>query len=57
MSIKDDPLFAGLFTDEVRTIRDLFSEAGFPLRLAGGAVRDILAKKVPKVRRWKPSFQ
>ena len=51
MSLSEDPLFRGLLTPEVSILSRIFKDHGFQLRLAGGAVRDILARKEPKVRK------
>jgi len=41
----DSPLFKALFTPELETLADLFKKNGFELRIAGGAVRDLLMNK------------
>ncbi|XP_053986198.1 CCA tRNA nucleotidyltransferase 1, mitochondrial [Hylaeus volcanicus] len=38
----DDPLFKSLFTPELSTLSGLFKKHNYELRIAGGAVRDIL---------------
>lgn len=38
----DDPLFKSLLTPEVNTLSELFKKRNYELRIAGGAVRDIL---------------
>ncbi|XP_076667043.1 CCA tRNA nucleotidyltransferase 1, mitochondrial [Andrena cerasifolii] len=38
----DDPLFRSLFTRELKILAGLFKERNYELRIAGGAVRDIL---------------
>ncbi len=47
-SLADSPLFQAIFTDEVKALQSIFQKHGYDLRLAGGAVRDILAQKTPK---------
>lgn len=47
-SLKGNPIFEALQTDaDFRCLRDLFDRHEFPLRLAGGPVRDILNGKTP----------
>lgn len=43
----ENPLFDSLFTDELRTLEEIFKRYGYELRIAGGAVRDLLSKKMP----------
>lgn len=43
----DDPLFKSIFTDEMNDLMKLFSKYNFEIRIAGGAVRDILMGKKP----------
>lgn len=43
----NDPLFHSLFTPELNTLADLFKKRNYELRIAGGAVRDILMGKKP----------
>ena len=43
----DSPEFHQLFTPELNTLVELFHKNGFELRIAGGAVRDLLMDKVP----------
>ncbi|KAJ8977636.1 hypothetical protein NQ317_003614 [Molorchus minor] len=38
----DSPEFKSLFTDELNTLVSLFKEYGYEIRIAGGAVRDLL---------------
>ena len=38
----DDPMFDSLFTPELKILAGLFKERNYELRIAGGAVRDIL---------------
>lgn len=37
-----------LLNDDLRTLRSLFQEAGFDIRLVGGCVRDLMSGKTPK---------
>ncbi|KAG8546352.1 hypothetical protein GDO81_019167 [Engystomops pustulosus] len=41
------PQFKALFTEGLKTLTDLFSREKYELRIAGGAVRDLLAGKQP----------
>ncbi|XP_044156956.1 CCA tRNA nucleotidyltransferase 1, mitochondrial [Bufo gargarizans] len=41
------PQFKALFTDGLKTLTDLFARENYELRIAGGAVRDLLAGKQP----------
>ncbi|XP_067000884.1 CCA tRNA nucleotidyltransferase 1, mitochondrial [Anabrus simplex] len=43
----DTPEFKAIFTPELTTLASLFKENGYELRIAGGAVRDLLMNKVP----------
>ncbi|XP_005110733.1 CCA tRNA nucleotidyltransferase 1, mitochondrial [Aplysia californica] len=43
----DTPEFHSLFTPELHALSALFTKYGHELRIAGGAVRDLLAGKVP----------
>ena len=45
---KNLPELKNLLTTEVRNLCRLFIKDGFEIRVVGGAVRDMLAKKVPK---------
>uniref|UniRef100_A0A1A9X1T7 Poly A polymerase head domain-containing protein n=1 Tax=Glossina brevipalpis TaxID=37001 RepID=A0A1A9X1T7_9MUSC len=42
------PEFRSVFTDELQTLVDLFCKYNYELRIAGGAVRDILMEITPK---------
>ncbi|CAB0011825.1 unnamed protein product [Nesidiocoris tenuis] len=44
----DTPEFRSLFTPGFKILLDLFSKHEYELRIAGGAVRDILSGQVPK---------
>ncbi|XP_069681906.1 CCA tRNA nucleotidyltransferase 1, mitochondrial isoform X2 [Periplaneta americana] len=44
----DTPEFKALFSPELTTLSSLFKEYGYELRIAGGAVRDLLMKIQPK---------
>ncbi|XP_012525031.2 CCA tRNA nucleotidyltransferase 1, mitochondrial [Monomorium pharaonis] len=44
----DSQEFQSVFTPELRTLVDLFKKHNYELRIAGGAVRDILMGKKPK---------
>ncbi|KFM75771.1 CCA tRNA nucleotidyltransferase 1, mitochondrial, partial [Stegodyphus mimosarum] len=44
----DTPQFRGIFTPEVNKLSELFQKYGYGLRLAGGAVRDLLMNKQPE---------
>jgi len=43
----DSPQFNALFTPELKRLSQLFSDNGFELRIAGGAVRDLFMGKAP----------
>ena len=43
----DTPEFKSLFTPELETLIKLFTKYGYELRIAGGAVRDMLMGKMP----------
>lgn len=43
----DTPYFKGIFTPEVNSLSELFNKHGYGLRIAGGAVRDLLMDKQP----------
>ncbi|XP_073827719.1 CCA tRNA nucleotidyltransferase 1, mitochondrial [Musca autumnalis] len=44
----DTPEFRSIFTEELETLVDLFKKHNYELRIAGGAVRDILMNIKPK---------
>lgn len=44
----DSPQFRALFTPEVKELVDIFKRHGHELRIAGGAVRDLLMHKQPQ---------
>jgi len=44
----DSPEFRSVFTPELQTLASLFKKHNYELRIAGGAVRDILMNKQPK---------
>ncbi|OXU19335.1 hypothetical protein TSAR_004803 [Trichomalopsis sarcophagae] len=44
----DSPEFKSIFTPELNTLADIFKRHNYELRVAGGAVRDILMGKHPK---------
>lgn len=44
----DRPEFHSVFTPELQTLANLFKKYNYELRIAGGAVRDILMGKQPK---------
>lgn len=44
----DTPEFKSIFTEELRTLIGLFAKYNYELRIAGGAVRDILMNISPK---------
>lgn len=44
----DSPQFRALFTPEVKELVDIFRRHGHELRIAGGAVRDLLMHKAPQ---------
>ena len=41
------PVLDNLMTPEMKKLSDLFEKYNFELRIAGGAVRDVLLDKVP----------
>lgn len=41
------PEFKNLFTPEFQTLINLFEKYGYEMRIAGGAVRDLLTGKMP----------
>lgn len=41
----NDPLFNSLFTDELRKLHEIFTNHDHEIRIAGGAVRDLLLGK------------
>ena len=43
----ETPSFKVLFTPELNTLIELFNKYGYELRIAGGAVRDLMLGKVP----------
>ncbi|KAL2741908.1 hypothetical protein V1477_009537 [Vespula maculifrons] len=43
----DVPIFHSIFTPELNTLSELFKKYNYPLRIAGGAVRDILMDLKP----------
>lgn len=43
----DTPQFHAILTPELNTIVDLFIKYGYEIRVAGGAVRDLLSGKIP----------
>lgn len=43
----DTPLFKSVLTDDLKYLHDLFKKNSFELRIAGGAVRDLLMNKKP----------
>ena len=43
----DTPQFRALFTPELVKLTELFKTYGYELRIAGGAVRDLLSLKLP----------
>uniref|UniRef100_A0A2C9JVM8 Poly A polymerase head domain-containing protein n=2 Tax=Biomphalaria glabrata TaxID=6526 RepID=A0A2C9JVM8_BIOGL len=43
----DSPEFHSIFTPELNCLKDLFKKYNYELRIAGGAVRDLLDGKVP----------
>ena len=45
-----DSNFRSVVTDneDLSSLSDIFSRHGFPIRIAGGAVRDLLAGQTPK---------
>lgn len=44
----NSPEFNSLFTDELNTLATIFSKYGHEIRIAGGAVRDLLMEIQPK---------
>ncbi|KAF5274113.1 hypothetical protein FQR65_LT04511 [Abscondita terminalis] len=44
----DTPEYKSIFTEELTFLVSLFKEYGYELRIAGGAVRDLLMNKTPK---------
>lgn len=44
----DTPEFHSIFNDELNTLIELFRKYNYEIRIAGGAVRDILMQKLPK---------
>ena len=48
-SLSSDPLFQSLFkgNEELNRLKQLFEKYGYPIRFAGGPVRDLLQGKVP----------
>lgn len=44
----DSPEFRGLFTPELKQLAELFERYQYELRIAGGAVRDLLTMKQPQ---------
>lgn len=44
----DSPEFKSIFTNELISLIDLFDKHNYQIRIAGGAVRDILLGKTPK---------
>ncbi|KAK5648244.1 hypothetical protein RI129_003136 [Pyrocoelia pectoralis] len=44
----DTPEYKSIFSDELTSLVSLFKEYGYELRVAGGAVRDLLMGKKPK---------
>ncbi|XP_056636462.1 CCA tRNA nucleotidyltransferase 1, mitochondrial isoform X2 [Diorhabda sublineata] len=44
----DTPEFNSIFNDELRALISIFKEYGYEIRIAGGAVRDLLMGKRPK---------
>ena len=46
-SVSERPEFKALFNDEVNALSAIFKKHNFPIKLAGGPVRDILSGKVP----------
>ncbi|XP_050405236.2 CCA tRNA nucleotidyltransferase 1, mitochondrial [Patella vulgata] len=43
----DTPLFQNLFTPEMKQLVEIFNRHGHELRIAGGAVRDLIMDKLP----------
>lgn len=48
MKLDNSPEFRSIFTAELQTLAGLFKKHNYELRIAGGAVRDILMDKQPK---------
>ncbi|GBP24287.1 CCA tRNA nucleotidyltransferase 1, mitochondrial [Eumeta japonica] len=46
--VLDTPEFKSIFTDEVIELKKMFDKYNYELRIAGGAVRDLLMGKKPK---------
>lgn len=44
----DSPEFKSLFSEELKCLISIFKEYGYEIRMAGGAVRDLLMGKIPK---------
>lgn len=44
----ETPEFKSIFTDELVTLLDLFGKHNYEIRIAGGAVRDLILGKTPK---------
>lgn len=44
----NSPEFQSIFTDELKSLTDIFKKYNHEIRVAGGAVRDILMKITPK---------
>lgn len=44
----DSPQFRAVFTPEVNMLSELFQKYSYELRIAGGAVRDLLMNKQPE---------
>nr|CAD7427858.1 unnamed protein product [Timema monikensis] len=44
----DSPEFKSIFTPELTKLATIFKEYGYEIRIAGGAVRDLLLKQKPK---------
>lgn len=47
-NLAEDPLFKSIFTNELNDLVKLFEKYNYEIRIAGGAVRDLLMDK--KVR-------
>ncbi|XP_033102896.1 CCA tRNA nucleotidyltransferase 1, mitochondrial-like [Anneissia japonica] len=43
----DSPEFHGIFTPGLQTLQEIFKKYNYEIRIAGGAVRDLLKRKVP----------
>ncbi|XP_034944284.1 CCA tRNA nucleotidyltransferase 1, mitochondrial [Chelonus insularis] len=48
VTVLDTPEFRSIFTPELDVVRNLFKKYNYELRIAGGAVRDMLMKITPK---------